>query len=51
MEPELEKEVSKKIEEKIKQFETYGWTLFTYTPVAINERRVEHFLLFYSDQQ
>jgi hypothetical protein len=51
MEPDLEKEVSKKIEEKIKQFETYGWTLFTYTPVTINETRTEHFLLFYSDQQ
>ena len=50
MDPESEKEISKKIEEKIKQFENYGWTLHTYTPVTINEKKIEHYLLFHSDQ-
>jgi predicted rRNA methylase YqxC with S4 and FtsJ domains len=46
-----EKEVSAKIEEKIKQLENYGWILFSYNPIVTKEGNIEHFMLFYSEQQ
>jgi hypothetical protein len=47
----LEKDVSKKIEEKIRHLEEMGWKLFSYTPVKDKDSNIEHCLLFYSDQQ
>ena len=46
-----EQEVSAKIEEKIKQLENYGWTLFSYNPTTTKDGYIEHYLLFYSEQQ